>query len=778
MRNAVLAVQLGSLFLIAGAGALGGEITQGALRRVDRQGRSLAECPLKHTAVNAETSGMLARVNVVQEFQNPFSEKIEAVYVFPLPHDAAVDQMTMLVGGRVIHSEIKRREEARALYEAARDAGKVAGLLDQERPNIFTQSVANILPGDSIKITISYVQVLRYEEGSYEFAFPMVVGPRYIPSNLPDAGRITPPVVPEGTRAGHDISVEVTLDAGLTIGDLDSKTHPIDVQRLTPSRAQVRLRDQDVIPNKDFILRYETAGQTIQDAVLAHRSQKGGFFTLILQPPERAGAADASPKELIFVLDTSGSMMGFPIEKAKEAMKLALDGLYSQDTFNLITFSGDTAVLFPEPVPATPANLAIAQLFLASRSGRGGTEMMKAIRAALEPVAQSGRVRVVCFMTDGYVGNDMEILAEVQRHPEARVFAFGIGQSVNRFLLDGMAAYGRGEVEYVGLKDDGSAAARRFDQRVRDPLLTDITIDWGALPVADVYPKRIPDLFGAKPVIVTGRYAGPARGVARLRGNAGGRETIREIALDLPAVEAGHDVLASLWARNRIADLMSQDLAGAQRGAMREGLRQQITQLGLDYRLMTQFTSFVAVEEVTVTRGGRPQRVEVPLNMPEGVSYEGVFGPGSGGGTGSGSVRVGGRVVGGQAGGVIGGVFGSAHKAVPPPPPPPPQVAMSVAVADQLPPAEGKLDPALAALLQAPDKTTKVEVQVLLRDTSAATLEQLKKLGFEVLRPAGRDLQVTGRIAIGQLEALARLEAVRYVVRSGPEPKETRGSLR
>ncbi len=243
-------------------------------------------------------------------------------------------------------------------------------------------------------------------------------------------------------------------------------------------------------------------------------------------------AEDVTPKELVFVLDTSGSMSGFPIEKAKETMKLALDNLYPHDTFNLITFAGDTHILFPEPVSATKENLAKAQAFLESRQGGGGTEMMKAIKASLDPSDAQGHVRIVCFMTDGYVGNDMEIIGEVQKHPNARVFAFGIGSSVNRYLLDNMAKHGRGEVEYVALNDDGSAAARRFHERVRNPLLTDISIDWNGMPVSDVYPKVIPDLFGAKPVILTGKYGGNGRGVIRLKGKMSGRDFVREIPVD------------------------------------------------------------------------------------------------------------------------------------------------------------------------------------------------------------------------------------------------------
>ncbi|MGH9881586.1 MAG: VWA domain-containing protein, partial [Pyrinomonadaceae bacterium] len=374
------------------------------------------------------------------------------------------------------------------------------------------------------------------------------------------------------------------------------------------------------------MLRYQVAGKGIQDALLTHRSAKGGFFTLILQPPERVNTEDVTPKELVFVLDTSGSMSGFPIEKAKETMKLALDGLYPADTFNVITFSGDTRILFPEPVPASPENLKKAQSFLADTSGAGGTEMMKAIKASLDPSDSQKHVRIVCFMTDGYVGNDMEIIAEVQKHPNARVFAFGIGSSVNRFLLDKMAEQGRGEVEYVALNDDGSAAARRFHERVRKPLLTDIAIDWNGLPVADVYPTRIPDLFAAKPVVLSGRYGAAAQGVIRLRGKMAGQDFVREHAVDFPDSQTQHDVLSSLWARNRIDDLMNQDYNGAQRGSMRPDLKETITNLGLEYRLMTQFTSFVAVEEMIVTDGGKPRRIDVPVEIPEGVSREGVFG--------------------------------------------------------------------------------------------------------------------------------------------------------
>jgi Ca-activated chloride channel family protein len=618
MRKVIFPV-LFSLFLALGIQAQ--KVTEGKLEAVNKEGKSLSACPLKHTDVKAEISGFLSRVRVTQEFENNFSEKIEAVYVFPLPNNAAVDDMTMHIGERTIRGQIKKREEAREIYEAAKSNGQIASLLDQERTNIFTQSVANILPGEKVTIEISYVETLKYEDGSYEFVFPMTVGPRYIPGsvNAAEAQKISPPVALE--RAGHDISINVSLDAGVSIEKVESKSHQIESSMLSASSYSIKLKDENTIPNKDFILRYDVAGKKIEDAVLTHRSGKGGYFTLILQPPDSPRVQDVTPKEIVFVIDTSGSMEGFPLDKAKESMKMALDGLNPQDTFNLITFAGDTAILFEKPVSATPENLKKAQAFLESRQGGGGTEMMKAIRAALDPSDAQDHIRVVCFMTDGYVGNEAEILSEIQKHPNARIFSFGVGSSVNRMLLDKMAEEGRGEVEYVALTDDGSAAAKRFHERVRSPLLTDISLDFGDLQVADVYPKRINDLFSAKPLVIHGRYTKGGNGVIKLKGKSFGRETVREIPVNFPENEPAHDVLATLWARERIDDLTSQDYQNG-----KPEIKEQITNLGLEYRLLTQFTSFVAVEERVVTDGGQPRRIEVPVELPEGVSRAGIFG--------------------------------------------------------------------------------------------------------------------------------------------------------
>lgn len=749
LYSAVLGVA-GMLVLLGGsprraAAEASGPITEGSLVRLDAKGEPQAFCPLKHTDVQAGISGPLARVTVTQQFENPSAEKIEAIYTFPLPPNAAVDDMRMEIGDRTVIGKIKRREEARAIYEAARERGQLAGLLDQERPNIFTQSVANIPPHSRVNITIAYVETVPYEAGTYEFIFPMVVAPRYVPASVRDGGRISPPVTPEGTRAGHDISIRVTLDAGMPVETLECPTHAVDVARPGAGRATVQLKEQSTIPNKDFILRYHVAGSRIRDAALAHTEGRDGYFTLILQPPDRVTEQEVTPRELVFVIDTSGSMHGFPIEKSKEVLKMALDTLRPADTFNIITFSGDEHVLFDKPLPATRENIRKAWEFVASRDGRGGTEMMKAIRAALDPSDRQDHLRIACFMTDGEVGNDLEIIDEVRRHPNARVFAFGIGSSVNRFLLDNMTRFGRGEVEYVGLNDDGSAAARRLYERVRNPLLTDIHVDWNGLPLSEVYPPQIPDLFSAKPVVIVGRYTGAASGAIRLRGKMAGHDFTREIRVHLPASEPQHDVVATLWARAKVADLMSQDLTGIQRGAPRNDIREAITKVGLDYRLVTQYTSFVAVEEAVVTEGGKPRRIEVPVEMPEGMSYEGVFGES--------------RPVAYKASAASGHTpsflpFGIMGRAAPPP--------MAAPQSPSMPPEQAfssKLNP----LLQGLAPGTEVSVEVWLTNTSPATIAKLKQLGAQILGQPPSAKLVFVKIRAEKLAGLAKLAEVRYV---------------
>jgi Ca-activated chloride channel family protein len=673
------------------------------LQITGKDGKVTGFVPLKHTGIKTEISGFVARIEVTQEFENVLPDAVEAVYVFPLPHDSAVDGMTMMVGDREIRAVIKERDEARKIYEQARSSGHTAALLDQERPNIFTQSVANIPAGGKVQIKLSVIELLKYEAGVYEFAFPLVVGPRYIPGNptsagdhgtmpdtdqVPDASRISPPVAGVHTNdatAGHDVSMEVNLAAGVPVGDVESTSHKIFADRTGADSYHVTLADQAVPPNKDFILKYKVAGTGINDAILAHADKSGGYFTLILQPPDRPQAKILVPRQLIFVLDTSGSMWGFPLEMAKKTIQHALDNLRKDETFNLITFSGDTRILFPEPVPATAENVAKAKQVLAGAYGSGGTEMMKAIRTALGDDAGADKpmeadpIRVVCFMTDGYVGNDADIIAEIKKHSDARVFSFGIGTAVNRFLLTKMAEEGHGDVEFVTSPGEAQAAADRFYERVHSPVLTNITIDWDGMPVTDVYPKNIRDLFSAKPVIVTGRYTGNPKGQITIKGYQGSGDYSNTIPVDFSSAGASNAALEKIWARHKVDDLMSQDWNGIQSGNSK--YKAEIIQVGLEHSLATQFTSFVAVEERTVVSDGKPVKVEVPVELPEGVSPLAVPGGQLG------EQQYAAKSSQGYVGGVVGGTYAyrTGQPSATPPPPSPGAASETVEVSANAP---------------------------------------------------------------------------------------------
>lgn len=752
----------------------------------------LGACPLERTDVEVSVSGFIARVTLVQRFKNPFEDPIEAVYTFPLSDRAAVDRMTMRVGDRTIKGMIKEREEARRLYEAAREAGKATSLLDQERPNIFTQSVANILPGEGIEITISYVEYLKYEAGEYEFSFPMVVGPRYIPGQrqekgtdqVPDAARISPPVTPEGTRAGHDIGLTCTIEAGLPLQGLSAELHDVEIERPGDTKAVVRLKDQNEIPNRDFVLKYAVAGAEIEDTVLQYDDERGGFFSMVLYPPARVLPGEATPKEMIFVIDCSGSMRGFPLDKARRTMRQCIEGMNPRDTFNLISFAGGTGYCFPEPVPNSPKNRREALDYLDALEGRGGTEMMGAIRAALGGQHEEGHLRVVCFMTDGFIGNDMAILDEVKKTAAtARVFSFGIGNGVNRFLIEEMARMGRGAAEVVTLESDGDAAATRFKERIQSPVLTDITIDFGDLEVEQVYPapEALPDLFASTPVVLTGRYRKPGNGAVTLRGRTASGAFERAIPVAFAPGQKTHDVLAPLWARARVEDLMAQDWIGLQSGNPIKNVKSQITQTGLEFGITTQFTSFVAVEEKVVNEGGKLRTVEVPVEMTDGVSYEGVFGDQTRNAMAGAQVSALGYV--GAAPMASGSVLGRKmmrSKAAPEqslpasPPPPVEREALPQSEAKPQPAREdnvAKLHPALqelkAKLVNGSYKGEGFEVvdgwfevTFSLTGTGEKELAALKALGVEIKSVTHAGKRVMARIYIDDLEKAAALDIV------------------
>jgi len=612
------------------------DLTEGQMRVETRDG--LMVLPLAHTSVEAEVSGMLTRVWVTQYFTNPYDHPIEAVYVFPLPQMAAVDDMQMHIGDRVIKGIMKKRDEARQIYEDARRQGKTASLLEQERPNIFTQSVANILPGDRIKVRIRYVEDLKYEDAGYEFVFPMVVGPRFIPGNptgkqaggwspdtdkVPDASRITPPVLKPGQRSGHDIDVTLTIRSGVEVTELQSPSHDMDVTELSGNALRATLKPHDTLPNKDLVVRFKTAGDAIKVASLFHASKAGRYFMLVFQPQKAPRDEEVVPRELVFVLDCSGSMSGTPISKSKEAVKKLLKAMRPDDEFQIINFSEAANGFAPHPVPNTAENLKRALQFVDQLQGEGGTMMIEGIKASLDYPHDSKRMRIVAFLTDGYVGNDDEILAAVKsKVGDSRLFSFGIGSSVNRYLLEGMGKLGRGAVTYVRQDESPDAAVERFYKRLDSPVLADIEVTAdGDVDLTEVNPTPVPDLFAGQPLVVHGRYEGSGRTTVVVTGRQGNREFREELSLNFPGDEPENGVLATLWARTKIEYLMNKMLRGED-----ADLVAQVTKLAIEFNIMSQYTSFVAVEEQIRNKGGHMETVQVPVETPEGVSYEGVFG--------------------------------------------------------------------------------------------------------------------------------------------------------
>ena len=912
----------------------------GRLEAFDVDGNTVGPCPLQNTDVSAEVSGPIVSVSIAQRYANPYDMPIEAVYTFPMSNRGAVHRMTMTVvdpdgNERIVEGEVKERELARRIYEMARDAGYVASLLDQERPNIFTQSVANIAPGATVTVEIGYIEVIEARDGEYAFEFPTVVGPRYIPGKpspssiadlpegvavrrgiilrgpgdivpfagaedwneylqrpvegfdgmtfgawmqkkiasapdrmpssevqtwtpgrifelmssavridrpaiagtivdprnyeltvvvegivdyeppanggktpdiasddvivepftfydgglgsigdrwfcwapptepqpggnfsldtdqVPDASRITPMPVRPDQRAGHDISINVRIDTGgVPIVGLEAPLHEVVEKREGDGRVDVSLADRSTIPNRDFVLRWRLEDGAITESVFTHvaptideRIVSGGYLTMVLSPPAGTPAEAVQPRELVFVLDTSGSMRGFPIEKAKEVMTRAIDSMRENDTFNLITFAGSTRMLWDRPRPASEENRQLANAFIESRQGGGGTEMMKAINAALtrdvvkedrltvdelknlpadgrevrvrlpfgsfairqlvahpdqgkhddgivsnredmdikyakpvpdrpagiegmringdtlvdmdgrwvtrdgrrmmdvdratfviddttwtadgRPVIERDPMRIVVFMSDGYVGNDQAIVQAIRDNAKTtRVFALGIGNSVNRFLLDEMARQGRGAVDYVLLADGADEVVGRLARRIQTPVLTDIEVKIEGVESYDILPMNpaglLPDLFDARPLMLHARYrppiAGSVEGTVVISGNTGSGPYQRRIPVTFSSEAPEHASIATLWARAQVDEVLAPHLLAVEQGLTPPKIKEEVIEIGEGYSIVTPFTSFVAVEKSKVVVEGRSMLVTVPIELPDGTDWEGIFG--------------------------------------------------------------------------------------------------------------------------------------------------------
>ncbi len=622
--------------------------------------------PLRATHVDAHVAGVIADVRVRQEYRNDGSVPIEAVYVFPASTRAAVNGLTMTIGSRVIRAQIKEKGAAREAYETARANGQSASLLEQQRPNVFQMNVANIMPGDVIEVELQYTELLVATEGEYEFVYPTVVGPRYVSPN--EAGRAAnaawngAPRQREGELPQNTLDVAVQIAAGMPLSDVASPSHRVGVEFAASSDATVRLAPEERHGgNRDFVLRYRLAGARVAPGLLLYQGKDENFFLLMVQPPRRVVPDELPPREYVFIVDVSGSMNGFPIEVSKKLLRDLIGALRPQDRFNVLLFAGGSRVLSETSLPGTPQNVDRAIRAIDGENGGGGTELLPALRRALALPRTDGFSRSVVIATDGFVSVEDEAFDVVRRNlGAANVFAFGIGTSVNRNLIEKLARAGQGESFVVADPTAAAPAAERFRRYVSSPVLAGVHVDFGTFAVKDVEPAAIPDLFAERPLVVFGKWTGAPTGEIVVRGR-GARPFEARVPVGSVRARETNAALRELWARTRIATLSDEAGVGNQDAA------REITRLGLAYSLLTEYTSFVAIDSQVRNTNGSSHRVDQPVPLPQGVNEMALQ-----------SQEVQALKSLGYVGGSVAkrAMAPSANMAAPPPPPPPPPPSM------------------------------------------------------------------------------------------------------
>ena len=598
--------------------------------------------PLVHTDVALDVRGLVAAATVTQQYVNNTNEPIEAVYVFPLPHDAAVYDMEIRIGNRVIRSVIKEREEAKRTYEAAKSEGKRAALVEEERPNIFTASVANLMPGDHVDVRLRYVEALRWEESRLRLVFPMVVGPRYITGTqavghegtgwaadsdaVPDASRITPPVRNPETRSGHDISVAVDLDAGFEFASIKSVSHEISVRRLVDGRQRVELTSGATIPNKDFVLEVQQAEskQPKASLFLSPEKESGETYFLLTAFPPTVQPTKRVPLEMLYLIDISGSMAGTSIQQAREALLQALDRLTPVDRFGIVAFNHSYYEFAAQPLTASPENVAAARRYVQGLEASGGTEMLPALLHVMQKPETAGYLRHIVLLTDGDLGNEEQIFTAL-RHDlgNARLYTVAIGSAPNFFLATKMAQFGRGSFTHIADISEIREQMGKLLETIESPVLTDVRLSFEGVELAEVYPQRLPDLFLRQPLLIFGRISQGKKGTLRLTARAGDQPFETSIPFDA-STASFHPGITTLWARQRVEDLMDR-WHEADEDA-RTSIRTGVIAHAIRYHLVTRFTSLVAVEEVVANVGGESRTVPVPAELPAGMQMDKVFG--------------------------------------------------------------------------------------------------------------------------------------------------------
>jgi Ca-activated chloride channel homolog len=585
------------------------------------------QLPLKATSAIVNIAGVIADVRVTQVYKNEGNHALEAIYVFPASTRAAVYGMKMTIGERVINAKIKKRDEARQDYERARQEGKSASLLEQQRPNVFQMNVANIMPGDEIKVEMNYTELLVPTNKEYEFAYPTVVGPRYSnqkSETAPQSERwVQNPYLHQGEAPNYTFDLSVNINAGMPIQKLVCTSHKVKVKYNGSSTAAVTLNKSETSGgNRDYILKYRLAGDQVQSGLLLYPGEKENFFLLTLQPPKRVTAEDIPGREYIFIVDVSGSMHGYPLEISKKLLKDLIGSLRPTDRFNVLLFSGGSKLMSEKSISATAENINRAITVIDQQQGGGGTELLPALKRALSLPRPEEYSRTVVIATDGYVQVEEEVFDLIRNNlGNANMFAFGIGTSVNRHIIEGMAHVGMGEPFVITKPENAAAKAEEFRKIIQSPVLTQIQMKFDGFDIYDVEPRTIPDVLADRPIVVFGKYRGTPQGKITLTGITG-KEPYTYV-IDAGAVKPlkANSALQYLWARHRIMLLSDYNLLRQDDKRVKE-----VTDLGLTYNLLTAYTSFVAVDSEVRNKEGNSTTVNQPLPLPQGVSDYAVGG--------------------------------------------------------------------------------------------------------------------------------------------------------
>ena len=578
--------------------------------------------PLKETNVSVNINGIFAETFVTQTYSNEGQEPINATYVFPASSRVTIHGMKMEIGDEIITAKIKEKEEARHDYEQAKSEGKSASLLEQQRPNVFTMDVANVMPGDIIRIELHYTEMITPTDGIYQFVFPTVVGPRFtspsVPKSLKAETWIASPFLRLGDTPREKYNINVNLSAGVPITDLQCGSHKIDVAWDNQTSARISLSNpEEFAGNRDFILDYKLTGTEISSGLMLGTGESENFFLLMVQPPERYTPETIPPREYIFILDVSGSMYGFPLDTSKELIRNLAGSLRETDRFNVILFSDSLIQMSPESVPATAENVQKAFALIDNEEGGGGTELAPALETALAIPASPGAARSVIAITDGYISGEREIFDIIGRNiGTTNFFSFGIGSSVNRYLIDGIAKTGLGESFVVTDPSEAAATADRFRTYIQSPILTDVQVTYDGFDVFDIEPPTLSTLFASRPIVLFGKWKGEPSGTIHITGKTGGKDYAEDIPVSAAIPLEANNIIQYLWARTRVERLtdygMTEDLQA--------NAKKEVTELGLRYSMMTPYTSFIAVTEKVRNTEGKSTDVKQPLPIPMNVS--------------------------------------------------------------------------------------------------------------------------------------------------------------